>query len=199
VEYPSKTLDAVIHAFSRLPGIGEKTAQRIALFLLGDGRNDAETLAKSILALKENVSRCSVCFNLTEENPCAFCRDLRRDKRTICVVEEPKDFMAIEHTGTYRGQYHILGGALSPLEGIGEAELHIRELLDRIQPGVEEVIIATNPTVEGEMTASHLMKLLKHKAVKVTRIARGIPFGGALEFNDAVTIAKAMEGRSRMD
>lgn len=199
MEYASKTLETVVQSFSQLPGIGEKTAQRIALFLLGEGRSEGERLAKAVLDLNEKVFRCTVCFNLTEENPCAFCRDARRDQRVLCVVEDIKDFMAIEHTGSYRGQYHILGGVLSPLEGVGEAELHIRELLDRIRPGVEEVILATNPTIEGEMTASHLMRLLKLKGVKITRIARGIPFGGALEFNDTVTISKAMEGRLRMD
>jgi recombination protein RecR len=199
VEYTSKTLEQVIQAFSRLPGIGEKTAQRIALFLLGEGRNEGDRLAGAVLALNQKVTRCSICFNLTEEDPCGFCRDSRRDRRTICVVEDLKDFMAIEHAGTYRGRYHILGGVLSPLEGVGESDLHIRELINRIGPEVEEVILATNPTVEGEMTASHLVKLLKPKGVKVTRIARGIPFGGALEFNDAITIAKAMEGRLRME
>jgi recombination protein RecR len=199
VEYPSKTLETVIHAFSQMPGIGEKTAQRIALFLVGEGRPAGEQLARALSALAGNVSRCSICFNLTEETPCSFCRDPRRDRRTICVIEDLKDFMAIEHTGTYRGQYHILGGVLSPLEGVGEAELHIRELLERVGAPVEEVILATNPTVEGEMTAAHLMRLLKPKGIKVTRIARGIPFGGSLEFNDAVTISKAMESRSRMD
>ncbi|HEX9935264.1 MAG TPA: recombination mediator RecR [bacterium] len=199
MDYPSKTLEQVIQSFSELPGIGEKTAQRIALFLLGEGRTVGERLAGGVAALNQNVSRCSVCFNLTEENPCSFCRDPRRDRRTVCVVEDLKDFLAIERTGHYRGLYHILGGVLSPLEGIGEAELHIRELLDRIGPEVDEVILATNPTVEGEMTASHLLHLLKGKNVKVTRIARGIPFGGALEFNDTVTIAKALEGRLRME
>jgi recombination protein RecR len=199
MEYASKTLEQTVQALSRLPGIGEKTAQRIALFLLGEGRGGGEILAGAILALNQNVTRCSVCFNLTEQDPCGFCRDSRRDRRTICVVEDLKDFMAIEHAGNYRGQYHILGGVLSPLEGIGESELHIRELIARIGPETEEVILATNPTVEGEMTASHLVKLLKPKGIKITRIARGIPFGGALEFNDSVTIAKAMEGRLRME
>ena len=199
MEYPSKHLQNVIALFTKLPGIGEKSAQRIALYLLRDGRSDGELLAKGIQELTMAVRSCSVCFNLTEEDPCRFCRDPKRDRRVLCVVEDLKDFMAIERTGTYRGQYHILGGALSPLEGVGEKELHIQALLDRIHPDVEEVILATNPTVEGEMTATHLARLLKTKHVKVTRIARGIPFGGALEFNDAVTVAKAMEGRLRMD
>jgi len=199
LEYTSKTLEHVIESFSKLPGIGEKSAQRIALFLLREGSDEAERLATNIRSLKTTVRFCSICFNLTEEDPCNLCRDPKRDSRLLCVVEDLKDFMAIERTGTYRGLYHILGGVLSPLEGIGEAELHIRELLARVQDGVEEVILATNPTVEGEMTAAHLVKLLKPKGIKVTRIARGIPFGGALEFNDAVTVAKAMEGRLRMD
>ena len=199
MEYTSKHLQDVIACFTQLPGIGEKSAQRIALHLLRDGKEDGERLARGILELMSTVRSCSVCFNLTEEDPCRFCRDPKRDRSLLCVVEDLKDFMAIERTGTYRGLYHILGGALSPLEGVGEKELHIQALLDRIRPGVEEVILATNPTVEGEMTATHLARLLKGRPVKVTRIARGIPFGGALEFNDAVTVAKALEGRLRMD
>ena len=198
MEYSSQTLERLIKAFSRLPGIGEKSAQRIALYLLRDGRDEGEELAKTILDLKDKVGYCSVCFNLTEDDPCGFCQDPRRDDQTICVVEEPKDLLAIERTGGYRGCYHVLGGVLSPLEGIGVENLKIEELLARLDSNVKEVILATNPTVEGEMTAAQLAKLLKPTGVKVTRIARGVPFGGALEFNDAVTIAKALEGRMDM-
>ena len=155
-------------------------------------------MSRAILALKEKVRRCSVCYNLTEEDPCAICRDPRRDHQTICVVEDLKDMLAIERTGTYKGLYHILGGVLSPLDGVGDGDIRIRELLDRIQPDLKEIILATNATIEGEMTAGHLVRQLKPKGVSVTRIARGIPFGGALEFNDAVTVAKAMDGRSEM-
>lgn len=199
MEYPSQTLGRLIQALSRLPGIGEKSAQRIALHLLSEGRQEVETLAKSILALTDKVGWCSVCHNLTEDDPCTICRDVKRDHKTVCVVEDMKDLLAIERAGGYRGVYHILGGALSPLDGIGEEDLRIRELLERINADTREVVVATNPTMEGEMTAGRLVKLLKQKGVKVTRIARGIPFGGALEFNDSVTVAKAMEGRIEME
>ena len=199
MEYPSQTLGRLIQAFSRLPGIGEKSAQRIALHLLSEGRQEVEALAQAILALLDKVGRCSICHNLTEEDPCAICRDAKRDHKTVCVVEDMKDLLAIERAGGYRGVYHILGGALSPLDGIGEEDLRIRELLERINADIREVVVATNATMEGEMTAGRLVKLLKQKGVKVTRIARGIPFGGALEFNDSVTVAKAMEGRIEME
>ena len=198
MEYSSQTLENLVKAFAKLPGIGEKSAQRIALFLLQEGTNEGEELARAILDLKANVKRCSICFNITDEDPCPICRDPGRDNSTICVVEEPKDLMIIEKTGNYHGLYHVLGGVLSPLDGVGEEDIRVKELLDRINSEVKEIIIATNPTVEGEMTAAYLLKLLKNKGVKVTRIARGIPFGGALEFNDAVTIAKALEGRVEM-
>jgi recombination protein RecR len=195
LNYSSKTLEQLIDAFSRLPGIGKKSAQRIALYLLREGQNQAEHLAKAIIELKEKIGTCSICFNLTEEDPCMYCRDPQRDKHVICVVEDPKDLLVIENTGNYRGQYHVLGGVLSPLDGIAEGDLKIKELMVRMTPEVREVVVATNPTVEGEMTAAYLAQELKSKNVKVTRIARGIPFGGALEFNDTVTVAKAMEGR----
>jgi len=195
LKYASQTLERLVDSFSRLPGIGEKSAQRIALYLLEEGRDDGETLARAIVDLREKVGACSVCFNLTEEDPCAFCRDTQRDHGIICVVEEPKDLLAIEKSGGYRGMYHVLGGVLSPLDGVGEEDLHVKELLQRADASVQEIIVATNPTVEGEMTAALLVKRLKPKGVRVTRIARGIPFGGALEFNDAVTVGKAMEGR----
>jgi len=199
LEYPSQILAQLIEAFSRLPGIGEKSAQRIALYLLREGRQEAESLSKAILAIKDRVGRCSICHNLTEDDPCTICRDSRRDAKTICVVEDLKDLLAIERAGGYRGVYHILGGVLSPLDGIGEEDLRIKELLGRINADIREVVLATNPTMEGEMTAGRLVRLLKQRGVKVTRIARGIPFGGTLEFNDAVTVAKAMEGRVEIE
>jgi recombination protein RecR len=195
LEYSSKTLEQLVEVFSHLPGIGKKSAQRIALYLLQEGQNEAEHLARAIIEMKEKIGHCSICFNLTEEDPCLYCRDEQRDKHVICVVEDPKDLLVIEKTGDYRGQYHVLGGVLSPLDGIGEENLKIKELIGRITPEIREIIIATNPTVEGEMTAAFLAQELKSTNVKVTRIARGIPFGGALEFNDTVTVAKAMEGR----
>ena len=198
MEYSSQTLENLVKAFAKLPGIGGKSAQRIALYLLQQDSSEGEGLARAILDLKEKVKRCSICFNITDEDPCPICRDPGRDNRTICVVEEPKDLLAIERTGNYHGLYHVLGGVLSPLDGVGEDDIRIKELLARISSEVKEVILATNPTVEGEMTAAHLLKLLENSRVKVTRIARGIPFGGALEFNDAVTVAKALEGRVEM-
>jgi recombination protein RecR len=199
LEYPSHTLGTLVRAFSRLPGIGEKSAQRIALYLLREGKPEVEALSEAILALKDKVGRCTVCYNLTEDDPCAICRDPKRDALTVCVVEDLKDLLAIERSGTYRGVYHLLGGVLSPLDGVGEGELRIRELVERMHPGIKEVIVATNPTMEGEMTAGHLVRVLKATGVRITRIARGIPFGGALEFNDAVTVAKAMDGRVALE
>jgi recombination protein RecR len=199
VEYASHTLERMVEVFSRLPGIGPKSAQRIALYLLKEGRAECEELAKVVSDLAFKVKPCSVCFNLTEADPCAYCTDPARDRGLICVVEEPKDLLVIERTGSYRGRYHVLGGSFSPLDGVGEAELKIKELLARLTPEVREVIVATNPTLEGEMTASHLARLVKTRGVKASRIARGIPFGGALEFNDAVTVAKSVEGRVVME
>ncbi len=199
MEYTSKSLENLINAFSQLPGIGKKSAQRVALYLLEEGKHEAENLANTILELHLKVGHCSVCFNLTEDDPCLYCRDPQRHENVICIVEEPKDLMAIENTGGYRGKYHVLGGVLSPLYGIGAEQLHIKELLARIDNKITEVIIATNPTVEGEMTAAQIIKLLKEKSVKISRIARGIPYGGSLEFNDAVTVAKALEGRMQVE
>jgi len=199
LEYSSRTLELLIEALCRLPGIGAKSAQRIALHLIQEGKGEAEQLAQAILDLHNKVSSCSICFNLTEEDPCAICRDPKRDESRICVLEEPKDLLAIERTGIFRGKYHVLGGVLSPLDGIGESHLHIQELMKRMHPGISEIIIATNPTVEGELTAAYLARLLKPLSVKVTRIARGIPYGGSLEFNDMVTLSKAMEGRLEVE
>lgn len=199
MKYTSKSLENLVNAFSQLPGIGKKSAQRVALYLLEEGKNEAENLANTILDLHSKVSHCSICFNLTEEDPCLYCRDTQRNEHILCIVEEPKDLMAIESTGGFRGKYHVLGGVLSPLDGIGADQLHIKELMARIDDKITEVIIATNPTVEGEMTAAHIIKLLKEKSVKISRIARGIPYGGSLEFNDAVTVAKALEGRMQVE
>lgn len=198
MRYSSQILEKLIVALSRLPGIGEKSAQRIALYLLQESREEGETLANAILDLQEKVIICSVCFNISDDDQCLICLDPKRDRQMICVVEEPKDLMAIERTGTYKGLYHVLGGSISPLDGVGEEKLRVRELMERISSEVTEVILATNPTIEGEMTASRLLKLIKPKGVKVTRIARGIPFGGSLEFNDAITVGKAMEGRTEI-
>ena len=198
MRYSSKILEKLIVALSRLPGIGEKSAQRIALYLLQESREEGEALANAILDLQEKVIICSVCFNISDDDQCLICLDPKRDRQMICVVEEPKDLMAIERTGTYKGLYHVLGGSISPLDGVGEEKLRVRELMERISSEVTEVILATNPTIEGEMTAARLLKLIKPKGVKVTRIARGIPFGGSLEFNDAITVGKALEGRTEI-
>lgn len=195
MKYGSKVLERLVGALSHLPGIGEKSAQRIALHLLESGRNDIDALVSALTDLQNRVGHCSVCFNYTEDDPCELCRDTRRDRTVICVVEEPKDILTIEHSGGYHGLYHVLGGVLSPLDGIGEGDLHIESLIDRLDDSIQEVIIATNPTMEGEMTASRLSEMIKSRGIRITRIARGIPFGGSLEFNDMVTIAKALEGR----
>jgi len=195
MKYSSKSFEDLVQAFGKLPGIGSKSAQRMALYLLEASREESAYLAEMIIALKDNVKACKTCFNLTEDDVCSICQNPRRDHSLICVVEEPKDLMAIEKTGGYSGLYHVLGGTLSPLEGVEEADLNIAELMARVTGEVQEIILATNPTVEGEMTAAHLARLLKEKQVKITRIARGIPFGGALEFNDVVTVAKSIEGR----
>ncbi|MEJ2628694.1 MAG: recombination mediator RecR [bacterium] len=195
MKYSSKVLERVITSFSALPGIGEKSAQRIALYLLQGDKQKGEVLAQSVLDLYQNIGYCSICFNLTEQKVCEICSNPKRDHSTICVVNEHKDLLAIERTGHYNGIYHVLGGMLSPLDGVEEKDLKIEELIQRINAEIEEVILAINPTIEGEMTSSRLFTLLEKKKVKVTRIARGIPFGACLEFNDNVTISKALEDR----
>ena len=194
--YSSQSLEKLIGELSKLPGVGRKSAQRMAFFLLKQPKEEVEQLAQAILEVKEKTRSCSVCFNLTEEDPCSICRDPARDHRTICVVEEPHDVLAIEKLGQFRGVYHVLGGVLSPLDNIGPDDLHIRELLERCKQDVDEVIIATNPSIEGEATAIYLSKLLKPLGIKITRIARGIPAGSDLEFVDEVTLLRAFEGRS---
>ncbi len=195
MKYSSKILEQVIKTFSKLPGIGEKSAQRIALYLLREDRQCGENLVQSVLDLYQNIGYCSVCFNLTENEICEICSNPKRDHSTICVVDEHKDLLAIERTGQFNGVYHVLGGVLSPLDGVEEKDLKIEELINRINSEVEEIIFAINPTLEGEMTSSRLFTLLKKKNVKITRIARGIPFGASLEFNDNITITKALEDR----
>jgi recombination protein RecR len=191
----SPSLDALIAEFSRLPGIGRKTAQRLALFVLKQPQSEVEQMARALLDVKKNVRTCTVCCNITEEDPCVICRSSKRDRAVICVVEESNDVFAIERTNDFRGLYHVLGGSLSPLEGIGPEDLHVRELLDRAQDEVQEVILAMNPNVEGEATTLYLSRLLKPLGVRVSRIARGIPIGSDLEYTDAATISRAFEGR----
>jgi len=191
----SESIDRLIEEFSKLPGIGRKTAMRLAFYILREEKTEAEKLAQALLDVKERVKYCSICFNVTEDDPCFVCRDEKRDKLTICVVEEANDILALERTGEYNGLYHVLGGALSPLDGIGPDNLRVKELLTRLKGEMNEVILATNPNVEGEATAIYLSKLMKPLGIKVTRIARGLPMGGDLEFADQVTLMRALEGR----
>jgi recombination protein RecR len=196
VSYQPPPLARLVDALERLPGIGPKTAQRLAFFLLKQPAAAARELAAALIELKEQVRHCSSCFNVTDRDPCRICADPARDTGIVCVVEEPNDLLAMERTGEYRGAYHVLLGALSPLDGIGPDELKVRELLKRLEAdGVREVILATNPNVEGEATAIYLAKLLRPLGLRVTRIARGLPVGGDLEYADEVTLARALEGR----
>lgn len=185
---------------SRLPGIGRKTALRLTYYLLKRPAEESRRLSRVIDAVAERVRECSQCGNLTEADPCDFCSDPRRERFTICVVEEAADIIAIERTGEFRGRYHVLGGRLSPLEGVGPDELNIKPLLKRLEDEgtVTELIIATNPSVEGEATALYLQKLVRPHGVRVTRLARGLPVGGDLEYADGVTIAEALSGRREL-
>ena len=192
----AEPLSRLITEFKRLPGIGAKSAQRIAFHVLRAGREDAENLAQAILDVKDKLGLCRVCNNITDGDVCLFCSDTNRDDKLICVVEEPHNIIGIETTRNFRGRYHVLHGALSPLQGVGPDELRIQGLLDRVRGGgVEEVILATSPTVEGEATAVYLARVLKPLGARVTRIAMGVPVGSDLEWADEVTIAKALEGR----
>ena len=189
----------LIDALRRLPGIGQKTAQRLAFHLLRANADEALSLADAIRAAKERVAICAECFNVSEGERCRYCKDPRRDGTLICVVEEPADIIAVERTQEFRGRYHVLGGHISPMDGIGPDDLHIRELLQRIGKGeVKEIILATNPTVEGEATAIYLANTMKPLGVRVTRIASGLPVGGDLEYADEVTLGRAFEGRREL-
>jgi recombination protein RecR len=198
-----KTSDPItnlINAFSRLPGIGERTASRLAFFVMNQPPDLAEDLARSLLEIKEKVGLCTRCCNLTEGELCTICRSTKRDHSVVCVVESTPDLRAIENTGEFRGLYHVLHGLISPLEGVGPDDVHLKELLMRMQTGddetaIEEVIVATSPSVDGEATALYLSKLLKPMEVRVTRIASGVPIGGELEYVDRVTLSRAMSQR----
>lgn len=195
MDYPAPVA-RLIEELRRLPGIGPKSAQRIAFYLLRGARDDTSRLAAAVGGLFEGIRLCSVCNAITDAEICALCSDPGRSARTICVVEEPHDVMSVEKTRDFKGRYHVLHGALSPLQGVGPEELKVQGLLDRVKKGgVEEVILATSPTVEGEATAVYLARLLKPLDVRVTRIAMGIPVGSDLEWADEVTLAKALEGR----
>jgi recombination protein RecR len=187
---------ALINEFSKLPTIGQKTAARLVFHLLNRPRHEAQSLAEAILAVKDNVLFCSICYSLAEVDPCEFCTDERRDGTIICVVAEAKDVYAIERTAAFKGRYHVLGGLISPMDGIGPAQLHVKELVERIgREDPREIILATNPNAEGETTALYLARLLQPLGISVTRLAYGLPIGGDLDYADEVTIAKALEGR----
>jgi len=198
MQYSSPSIERLIEEFQKFPGVGRKTAQRLVFYLLRSPKEEIAGLAEAIKAVKEKVGFCSVCFNISEKDPCDICTDPNRDRSLICVVEEASDLWALERTGEYKGLFHILGGVLSPLDGIGPDDLHIKELLSRLKEGVKETILATNPNTEGEATAVYLSNLIKPLKVKVSRIARGLPMGGDLEYADQVTLAKAIEGRTEI-
>jgi len=198
--YPP-SLEELISQFSRLPGIGQKSATRMALFILKSSLDMAESLARSLIEVKEKIKFCSICFNLTDNDVCPICRDENRQNGTICVVEGPGDQLALEESGVFKGRYHVLHGVLSPLDGIGPEDLKIGGLITRLdQEGVREVILATNPTTEGEVTASFLLKLIsdKNKDLKITRIALGVPVGGDLKYMDRMTLEHALKSRMPM-
>ena len=199
MSYYATPIANLIDQFSRLPGIGRKTAQRLAFFVLEMDNIDAEKLSHAITNAKEKIRLCSICCNLTKQDPCNLCRDTTRDKSIICVVEGAKDVIAMERSKEYKGDYHILHGVISPMDNIGPKDIKVVELLNRLADGVvEEIILATNPTVEGEATALYLSKLIKPLGIKVTRIAHGIPVGGDLEYFDEVTLTKAIENRREL-
>lgn len=191
-----RALNSLIDELCRLPGIGEKTAQRLAFFMLRAPKIRAERLAQAIVEIKEKIIFCSLCSGITEADPCPICTDPARDRSLICVVEDPSDVFSIERTGVYKGLYHVLMGALSPLDGIGPEQLRIDALLERVQQGgVHEIICATNPNMEGEATVLYLAKLMKPRGIRLTRLAHGLPVGGQLEYADEITLSRSLEGR----
>lgn len=231
MQFTSESVEALVEQFTKLPTIGRKTAQRLAAYVLKMSRDEVTALADALVAVKDRVKQCSICYNVTDQDPCPICRSSKRDHSTICVVEEANDVLALERTGEYRGVYHVLGGVISPLDGVGPEDLHIRELVARVDPSfknvssqdlpdaangsavpdsvaestppypdgkrpeVSEVILAVNPNVEGDTTAYYISQLLKPTGVNVTRIARGLPIGGDLEYADEATLSRALEGR----
>jgi len=192
----SATLEQLVEQFSKLPGIGKKTAFRLAYHVLKAPPETARELARAILAVKEKIRTCSTCYNISDDELCPICRDDQHNHRVVCVVEEPHDVIAFQRAGTYDGVFHVLGGVFAPLDGIGPEELKIAELVTRAKKGIDEIILATNPTPEGETTALYIARLLKPLGVKVTRIARGLPMGGDVEYADQHTLSKALEGRT---
>jgi len=194
-----KPIAKLIDEFSRLPGIGTKSAQRLAFYVMNNDESYAIRLSEAILEAKRKIRYCSICFNITENDPCSICRDSKRDITTICVVESPKDIIAMEKTREYKGLYHVLHGAISPLDGIGPDDIRLKELILRLQDSdVKELILATNPNIEGEATSMYISKLVSPSGILVTRLAHGIPVGGDIEYADEVTLAKALEGRRKL-
>lgn len=192
-----QALQQLIAAFGRLPGIGRKTATRLAFHILNESARDSEELAKAILRVKNDIKLCSRCLNFSEQDICSICSDTRRNPALVCVVEESQTILLIEKTNEFKGLYHVLGGVISPLDGVGPEELHIKELLNRLE-GVEEVVLALSPSTEGEATSIYLSRLIKPQGIKITRLARGIPLGSSLEFVDELTLSKALQSRSEM-
>ena len=196
MSYYSPSIEKLIEAFERLPSIGNKTAARLAFYILNSSEEETNEFVQAIINAKKNLKYCSTCFNISDTDPCTICANAGRDKSTICVVEDVKDVVAMEKTHEFKGVYHVLHGSISPMNGIGPDDIKIKELLARLMNGqVKEVILATNPRVEGEATAMYLSKLIKPLGIKVTRIAHGIPVGGDLEYTDEITLTKALEGR----
>jgi recombination protein RecR len=192
-------INKLIQELNKLPGIGPKSAQRLAYYLLRAPEEQSRLLAEAILSVKQQVILCSVCFNVTDSNPCRICRDTERNQRQICIVEQPQDILALEHTRIYQGLYHVLHGAISPTEGVGASDIRLRELLERLKDSkVDEIILATNTNLEGEQTALYLNHLITPLGIKVTRLARGLPFGTELEYADDVTLTRALEGRQEL-
>ena len=192
----AEAINKLIQELNKLPGIGPKSAQRLTYYLLRAPEEQTKLLAEAILSVKQKVTLCSVCFNVTEADPCLICRSNQRDRSKICIVEQPQDILALEHTRIYNGLYHVLHGAISPTEGVGAGDIKINELMGRLQDGsINEVILATNPNLEGEQTAMYLNKLISPLGIRVTRLARGLPFGTELEYADDVTLTRAIEGR----
>ncbi len=198
MRYYPQPMGKLIGELSKLPGIGPKTAQRLAFFILGLSSGEVDELSQALLEAKRKIKYCSICNNLTEEKTCDFCSSSERDQTIICVVESPKDVIAMEKTGEFHGLYHVLHGSISPMDGVGPEEIKIKNLIPRLNEGVKEIIIATDPNAEGDVTAMYLAKLLKPLGVKVTRIAHGLPVGGDLEYADEVTLSKALEGRREL-
>lgn len=191
-----RSIETLIQELEKLPGIGPKSASRLAFYLIKAPDKDTEALGESLLALKEGIHHCRICFNFSESEVCAICESADRDATEICVVEDPLDIVAIERTGTFKGRYHVLHGAIAPIEGIGPEQLKVRELVERLRDGeVQEVIVATNPNLEGEATALYLQKLIKPLVRKMTRLASGLPMGGDLEYADELTLSRALDGR----